>query len=116
MTLQSEQLAQMKSRLREYTTVVVFVHSESPSHWTLLRRDRTVESGHRITYWESLPVESLSARVVASEFMRRLDWGDELPHIFKENAALVPLFKRVASPGVRVSNSIVRRKQKKAQI
>ena len=72
------QLQDLRSRLQCSRTVLVLLHSEGPSHYTLLRR-QLVGSQCVVTYWDSLRVPSESGRAVALKLMDRLCSGSSLP-------------------------------------
>ena len=76
---QAEQLALAKSRYNEVPTILVFVHSEGPEHWSLLRRVRTVSGAYDVEYYDSLGVPSVSAMSTVRRLLRQLEWGEECP-------------------------------------
>ena len=74
-----KELQAVRERLNSQGLVLVLLHSESPQHYTLLRRVLPVDGVPVITYFESLAVPSPSAISMAEKFMDRMTWTGRVP-------------------------------------
>ena len=74
----AQQLALLQSELDQYTYFFALLHSENPSHYTLLERSPSGH-GHQLRYWDSLQVPSASALKQAQCLVDKLQWGLQVP-------------------------------------
>ena len=73
-----EQLAVLQSELEQFSHVFALLHSDNPSHYTLLERSVSAD-GYQLRYWDPLPEPSSSAMKKAQCLVDKLQWQMPVP-------------------------------------
>ena len=76
-----QQLDLLCDRLDAASRVLVIIHSEGPSHYTLLERARVAVGQYELQYWDSLPVPSANGIKEAQAFADMCRWNAVVPPV-----------------------------------